>query len=95
MRVAAYLRRSSPGEEDKNYSIESQLADITAWANREGHIIVRSYSDPRRKLIHLKPSGTPGSIEESPEGQFDIVAVGNVPLLSDANPSGCSNLAIQ
>lgn len=39
-RVAAYLRRSSPGEEDKNYSLDNQLSDIVAWAEKNGHEIV-------------------------------------------------------
>lgn len=76
MRVAAYLRRSSPGEEDKNYSIESQLADITAWANREGHTVVRSYSDPGGKSFTLNRPVLQEVLRDAREGQFDIVAVG-------------------
>jgi len=29
-RLAIYLRRSTPGEEDKNYSLDEQLRDCVA-----------------------------------------------------------------
>lgn len=75
-RVAAYLRRSSPGEEAKNYSIESQLEDITKWAEGEGHIIVHSYSDPGGKSYTLNRPVFQQTLADAREGQFDIVAVG-------------------
>ena len=75
-RVAAYLRRSSPGEEAKNYSIESQLDDITRWAEREGHTIVRSYSDPGGKSFTLNRPIFQQTLTDARGGHFDIVAVG-------------------
>lgn len=74
-RVAAYLRRSSPGEEDKNTSLETQLEDITTWAEREGHVIVATFSDPGGKSDTLDRPALNDLMAQARKGTFDIVAV--------------------
>ena len=76
MRVAEYLRRSSPGEEDANYSLDNQHDDIAAWAAREGHEIVLTYSDPGGKSFTLNRPVFQRMLAGAREGLFDIVAVG-------------------
>ncbi len=75
-RVAEYLRRSMPGEESKNYSMAVQHDDIAAWAEREGHTIVQSYSDPGAKSYTLARPIFQQLLADARAGQFDIVAVG-------------------
>lgn len=82
VRVAAYLRRSSPGEEDKNYSIENQLSDIKAWAEKEGHIVVQSYSDPGGKSFTLNRPVLQRMIADARDKAFDILAVWKFDRLS-------------
>ena len=81
-RVAAYLRRSSPGEEDKNYSIENQLKDITVWAEQQGHVIVTRYSDPGGKSFTLNRPVLQRALADARDGKFDILAVWKFDRLS-------------
>lgn len=75
-RVAEYLRRSMPGEESKNYSMAVQHDDIATWAEREGHEIVQSYSDPGAKSYTLARPIFQQLLADARAGKFDIVAVG-------------------
>lgn len=81
-RVAAYLRRSSPGEEAKNYSIESQLEDITAWAEKDGHSLVAKYSDPGGKSYTLNRPVLNQMMDDARQEKFDILAVWRFDRLS-------------
>lgn len=74
--VAAYLRRSSPGEEDKNYSIENQLSDIRSWAERAGHEVAQVYSDPGGRSYTLNRPALQSMLADARTGRFDIVCVG-------------------
>lgn len=75
-RVAAYLRRSSPGEEDKNYSIETQLDDIQNWAARNGHTVEQTYSDPGGRSYTLNRPVLQQMLADARQGKFDVVCVG-------------------
>lgn len=81
-RVAAYLRRSSPGELDKNYSIDLQFKDIAAWAEEQGHIIVAKYSDPGGKSFTLNRPVLKQAFTDARDGKFDILAVWKFDRLS-------------
>lgn len=76
MRVAEYLRRSSPGEEDKNYSIENQREDIARWMRDSVHAVVKTYSDPGGKSYTLKRPVLQQLFADAQAGQFDLVVVG-------------------
>lgn len=76
MRIAEYLRRSTRGEEAKNYSIETQHDDIAAWAARNGHTIVATYSDPGGKSYTLNRPVFQRMLADAPKGLFDMVVVG-------------------
>jgi len=52
-RLAIYLRRSSPGEENKNYSLGNQQDDIEKWPEYRQHAVVKTYSDPGGKSYTL------------------------------------------
>lgn len=74
-RVAAYIRRSTPGEDDKNYSLESQLEDITTWARNEGHEMVATFSDPGGESDTLDRPALNQLFETARSRAFDVVAV--------------------
>lgn len=74
-RVAAYLRRSTEGEEDKNYSLQSQLKDIAAWAEREGHEHVATFSDPGGRSYSLDRPALQDLFQAAKRREFDMVAV--------------------
>jgi site-specific DNA recombinase len=75
-RVAAYLRRSSPGEEDANYSIQNQSDDVHAWAEKNGHTVTDTYSDPGGKSYTLQRPIFQQMLADARQGKFDIVCVG-------------------
>jgi site-specific DNA recombinase len=75
-RVAAYLRRSSPGEDDKNYSIENQLSDIRTWASEHGHEVGPVYSDPGGRSYTLNRPVFQQMLADARASEFDIVCVG-------------------
>jgi site-specific DNA recombinase len=75
-RLAIYLRRSSPGEEDKNYSLEDQLRDCVTWNEKLRHEQVKTYSDPGGKSWTLNRPGLNLLMEEAKSGLFDLVVVG-------------------
>src|SRR5258708_19606728 len=75
-RLAEYLRRSSPGEEDKNYSIENQHDDVVRWNAQLGHVLARSYTDPGGKSDTLNRPIFQQMMADAKAGLFDIVVVG-------------------
>ena len=75
-RLAEYLRRSSTGEEDKNYSIENQHDDVVRWNAQLGHVLTRSYTDPGGKSDTLNRPVFQQMMADAKAGLFDIVAVG-------------------
>jgi DNA invertase Pin-like site-specific DNA recombinase len=76
MRVAEYLRRSSPGEEGKNYSIENQREDIARWMQDSVHAVVKTYSDPGGKSYTLHRPVLQQLFADAQAGQFELVVVG-------------------
>ncbi len=81
-RVAAYLRRSSPGEEDMNTSLESQLEDVVAWVEKDGHRLVQTFTDPGGKSYTLNRPLLQQMMDAARRGEFDIVAVWRFDRLS-------------
>jgi DNA invertase Pin-like site-specific DNA recombinase len=75
-RLAEYLRRSSVGEEDRNYSIENQHDDITHWNASSGHTVVRTYSDPGGKSDTLNRPIFQRMMADAKAGLFDTLVVG-------------------
>jgi site-specific DNA recombinase len=75
-RVAEYLRRSSLGEEDKNYSIENQHDDVVRWIQSLGHTIAKTYSDPGGKSYTLNRPVFQRMMADARNRHFDIVVVG-------------------
>lgn len=76
-RLAIYLRRSSPGEEDKNYSLGSQQEDIEKrWPEFPQHEVVKTYSDPGGKSYTLNRPVLQHLMADAKAGLFDIVIVG-------------------
>jgi site-specific DNA recombinase len=75
-RLAIYLRRSTPGEEDKNYSLDEQLRDCVAWKGTYNHQQVKTYSDPGGKSWTLNRPGFNLLMQDAKDGLFDIVVVG-------------------
>ena len=75
-RLAEYLRRSSLGEEDKNYSIENQHDDVGRWIGVSDHIIVRTYSDPGGKSYTLNRPVFQQMMTDAKSGLFDTLVVG-------------------
>ncbi len=75
-RLALYKRRSSPGEEDKNYSIADQERDIRErWADFPQHTVVREYSDPGGKSYTLARPVFSQLLADAKDGLFEIVVV--------------------
>ena len=75
-RLALYLRRSDPGEENKNYSIEDQRAYLTQeWPEFEQHTLVAEYSDPGGKSYTLSRPVFNRMMEDARARKFDLVAV--------------------
>ena len=75
-RLAEYLRRSSLGEEDKNYSLENQHDDIARWIGASDHTIVRTYSDPGGKSDTLNRPVFQKMMLDAKSGLFDTLLVG-------------------
>src|SRR5258706_13893183 len=75
-RLAEYLRRSSLGEEDKNYSIENQHDDVARWIGVSDHSIVRTYSDPGGKSYTLNRPVFQQMMTDAKSGLFDTLVVG-------------------
>jgi DNA invertase Pin-like site-specific DNA recombinase len=75
-RLAEYLRRSSLGEEDKNYSIENQHDDIVRWIGTSGHTIVQTYSDPGGKSYTLNRPVFQKMMSDARNRLFDTLVVG-------------------
>jgi site-specific DNA recombinase len=81
-RVAAYLRRSSPGEDETNTSLGSQLEDVVAWVVRDGHRLVLTFSDPGGKSYTLNRPVFQQMMDAARRGEFDILAVWRFDRLS-------------
>jgi DNA invertase Pin-like site-specific DNA recombinase len=76
-RFAIYLRRSSPGDEDKNYSIEAQEHDIEArWTEYSQHEQVARYSDPGGRSYTLARPVLQAMMVDARARKFDILLVG-------------------
>jgi site-specific DNA recombinase len=77
-RSAFYLRRSSPGEEDKNYSLEEQQRDCQRWNDAEQHELIKQclYSDPGGKSYTLNRPVFQHMLADAKAGFFDILVVG-------------------
>ena len=58
--AVAYARYSSAGQRD--VSIEQQLADIRAFAAREGYTIVHEYADHARSGFKNTAAARPSSL---------------------------------
>jgi putative FmdB family regulatory protein len=74
-RVAAYVRRSSEGEEAKNTSLETQEEHVREWANKEQHQCVVTFSDPGGKSYSLDRPALNDLFQAARRHEFDIVAV--------------------
>lgn len=77
MKLALYVRVSTARQSDEGVSIEGQVNQLNAWAQREGHEVIEVYSE-------LGASGTDDRRPEfrrmmadatSPDRPFDAVAV--------------------
>ncbi len=75
-RYAIYARRSSPGEEDKNYSIEDQIRDSQHWNEPLGHTHIQTYVDPGGKSWTLNRPAFNQMMADAKAGLFDILVVG-------------------
>jgi site-specific DNA recombinase len=75
-RYAIYARRSSPGEEDKNYSIEDQIRDSQRWNEPLGYTLVQTYVDPGAKSWTLNRPAFNEMMADAKAGLFDILVVG-------------------
>jgi DNA invertase Pin-like site-specific DNA recombinase len=75
-RYATYLRRSSLGEEDKNYSIDDQRDNVRAWGDSNGHTFAAEYSDPGGKSYKLNRPVFQQMLRDAKDGKFDLVVVG-------------------
>ena len=74
---AIYLRRSSPGDEDKNYSIEVQERDIRErWPEFSQHTLVERYSDPGGKSYTITRPVLQSVMQAAKARKFDILVVG-------------------
>lgn len=82
MKAAIYLRRSEPGEERKNYSIESQRNDTTEFVEDQGGEVVRAYSDPGGKSYTPYRPVYQQLVRDARTGLFDTVVVGRYDRLS-------------
>ena len=71
--AVAYARYSSAGQRD--VSIEQQLADIRAYAEREGYVIVHEYADHARSGYRnvAARSQFQAMISSAKDGSFDTV----------------------
>jgi DNA invertase Pin-like site-specific DNA recombinase len=76
MKAAIYLRRSEPGEERKNYSIENQRNDTTEFVTSQGGEVARAYSDPGGKSYTLYRPVYQQLVRDARAGMFDTVVVG-------------------
>jgi len=76
MKAAIYLRRVEPGEERKNYSIESQKNDTTEFVTKQGGEVVRAYSDPGGKSHTLYRPVYQQLVRNARAGMFDTIVVG-------------------
>ena len=82
-RLALYLRRSDPGEENKNYSIEDQRNYLTQeWPEFAQHELVAEYSDPGGKSYTLNRPVLMRLMEAARAREFDLLAVWKYDRLS-------------
>ena len=81
-RLAIYLRRSSPGEESKNYSLSNQQDDIEKWPEYPQHTLFKTYSDPGGKSYTLNRPVFLRLLADAKAGRFDLVVVGKWDRLS-------------
>ncbi len=75
MQVALYARRSSPGEADKNYSIENQLEDMRRWCLDHDHTIFHEYIDPGAKSYTLDRPILQQLFRDARSKKFEMVIV--------------------
>jgi site-specific DNA recombinase len=77
-RLVLYLRRSSPGEEDKNYSIEEQRRDCLNWNEHEPlrHELIETYIDAGGKSYTFNRLAFQRMMADAKAGRFDLVVVG-------------------
>ena len=75
-RYAIYARRSSPGEEDKNYSIEDQIRDSQRWNEPLGHTHIQTYVDPGGKSWTLNRPAFNQMMADAKAGLLDLLVVG-------------------
>ena len=74
MIVVAYARYSSEAQRD-GYSIEAQLRAITEWAEREGHVLLRTYVDEARSGTNDNRERFQDMISDAAKGEFQAVVV--------------------
>jgi site-specific DNA recombinase len=75
-RLALYLRRSDPGEDNKNYSIEDQRIYLTQeWPEFQNHELLAEYCDPGGKSYTLSRPAFNRMMEDARARKFDLVAV--------------------
>jgi site-specific DNA recombinase len=72
-----YLRRSSPGEEAKDYSLEDQQRDIERrWDEYSSHLLIHIFKDPGGKSYELNRPVFQQLLVDAKAKKFDIVVVG-------------------
>ncbi len=71
-----YLRRSSPGEDDKKYSLQDQQHDIESrWGEYASHLLSSIYKDPGGKSYDLNRPVFQQLLSDARAKKFDIVVV--------------------
>jgi site-specific DNA recombinase len=78
VKVVKYTRRSTAGDEDKNYSIANQREEIDKWiARQDGDLVlVQSYNDPGGKSYRLDRIVLKQLFADARARKFDTVLVG-------------------
>jgi site-specific DNA recombinase len=75
--VAGYLRVSDPSQVER-YSLDAQRAEIQRWCRRQGHELVRVYSEEgltaRSERMERRPQLV-ALLDDAQRGLFDIVVV--------------------
>jgi DNA invertase Pin-like site-specific DNA recombinase len=75
-RLALYLRRGDPGEENKNHSIVDQRIYLTQeWPDFPKHELVAEYCAPGGKSYTLSRPVFNRMMEEARAHKFDLVAI--------------------
>jgi len=76
-RVVGYIRVSDPSQTE-GHSLDAQRAEIERWCARNGHTLVRIYSEEglsaRSERIERRPQLV-RLLKDAPQGEFDLVAV--------------------